>query len=75
MIGRQLKKERYQHIYADLMQNAHNTPLCPICEVGLVVNGESYALSCCRKGTAGSTRSMRCIVCMKKMSTRSTTLS
>ena len=44
MIGRQLKKERYQHVYADLMQNAHNPPLCPICEVGLVLNGESYAL-------------------------------
>ena len=44
MIGLQLKKERYQHVYADLMQNAHNTPLCPICEVGLVLNGESYAL-------------------------------
>ena len=26
MIGLQLKKERYQHVYADLMQNAHNPP-------------------------------------------------
>ena len=44
MVGRQLREEKYRGLQEDLFRYARNTPLCPIQEVDLVLNGEAYTL-------------------------------
>ena len=44
MIGKQLKTAKYRDLQAYLSQNAHHRPLCPIHEINIVFNGESYTL-------------------------------
>lgn len=44
MIGRRLNMDKYRNLQEDLLKNAHIKPLCPIYEVDIVFNNESYCL-------------------------------
>ncbi len=44
MVVRQLRAGKYKYLQAYLLQNARSTPLCPIYEVDIVLNGETYTL-------------------------------